>query len=112
MDILIISLAALAILSLIAVWAVVRSSDARSRRINAVKTRNRARDTGFMIAPVEKISATTITYDTTAAGLEVDEDLTEEQANVIRMIFEDNHPAITIRNHKEDFWATTERMGL
>lgn len=103
MDILTISLAALAILCLIATWSAVRANTARSKRIEFAKARKHTTN----ITVVRELAATAITYDTCAAGLEVDEDLTEEQANVIRMIFEGDHFPIIIKNRKEDYWATT-----
>lgn len=106
MDILTISLAVLAVLCLIVVWSAVSANNARVRRIDAAKERKRTREVNITV--LREPAEATITYDTSAAGLEVDEDLTEEQANVIRMIFEDEHPKIIIRNHKEDYWATTE----
>jgi hypothetical protein len=112
MDLLIISIAAIAILSLITALFIVRARNARTRRIEFIKNRVRTREIPKAVAPVVREYSTPIAYDTSAAGLDVDEDLTEAQAHMIRLIFEEAHPHIVIKNNKEDFWATTERMGL
>ena len=49
-----------------------------------------------------------VEYSTDFSGLEVT-DLSEEQADVIRKIFDNQRPAIKHRDreHVKDFWATT-----
>ena len=85
-----------------------RRQAARIRLINESKRRIEARksEDTFKNALVQHKEV--IEYNTDFSGLEVT-DLSEEQAEVIRKIFDNQHPVIKHREreHAKDFWATT-----
>ena len=111
MDLLTISVAMLGIALLLLALSVVRSNTKRNLAIAAAKERKRTRNIMASIQPIytPKDPAEPIVYDTTTNGLEVS-NLTEEQANAIRAIFEsDNHDKYI---KKSENWVVTEKMPL
>lgn len=120
MDLTTITIASVIICILVVALGVARTSAARQRRIDLARNRNRFQDSVNYTVPTQPVQANApaplpkshIAYDTSLMGLEVDEDITEEQADMIRLIFDDNRPAIKITNNNETIWLTTEPADL
>lgn len=81
---------------------------ARSKLINESKRRVEIRRSEDAFKDALTQHKDVVEYNTDFSGLEVT-DLSEEQADVIRKIFDNQRPVIKHRDreHKKDFWATT-----